>query len=52
MAYKQGEIRRVLKQERSRGRKYPAADPDIVAANRNREQIIGLLLTETETEEE
>jgi len=52
MPYKTSEIRQVLRQEQSRGRRYLAVDPDIAAANRNREKIAQAVLRRTETEKE
>jgi hypothetical protein len=51
MAYDDDEIRRLLKKERSRGRKHPGPDPDVEADKKTREEMVReLLKLETEAE--
>jgi hypothetical protein len=51
MAYDDDEIKRLLKKERSRGRRYPGPDPDVKAEEKTREKMAEKLLKlETEGE--
>jgi len=51
MVYSDDEIKRHLKKERSRGRKHPGPDPDIIAERTTREKAIGMLLQLTNEDE-
>ena len=51
MAYDDDEIKRLLRKERSRGRRHPGPDPDVEAEKKTREKMVGeLLKLETEAE--
>ena len=51
MAFKDDEIKRLIKKERSRGKRHPGPDPDVLAVNESREKIVEELLN-LESEDE
>ena len=51
MAYDDDEIKRLIKKERSRGRKHPGRDPDVEVEEKTREKMVEeLLKLKTEAE--